>query len=173
MFRRTAFEQVGGFRDSLIAGEEPELCLRLRSAGWRIWRVDREMTLHDAAILRWTQWFRRARRTGHAFAEGAALHGATPERHWVRETRRALLWGFALPLAILLLAVFWDLKAVGLFLVFPLQVARLAVRRVRPGTPRWTAALLLVLARFPEAVGVFDYWSRRLAGRRATLIEYK
>ena len=66
-------------------------------AGWRIERLDAEMTRHDAALMRFGQWWTRARRAGHAFAEGAALHGAGPERHWVAETRRALLWGAALP----------------------------------------------------------------------------
>jgi penicillin amidase len=50
---------TGGYRDDLIAGEEPELCLRLRKAGWKIWRLDAEMTLHDAQILRFDQWWRR------------------------------------------------------------------------------------------------------------------
>ena len=67
---------VGGFRDDLIAGEEPELCLRLARAGGEVWRIDAEMTLHDANLLRFGQWWRRMVRAGHAFAEGAALHGA-------------------------------------------------------------------------------------------------
>ena len=52
LMRRDAFRAVGGFDPALIAGEEPELCVRLRAAGWRIWRLDAEMTLHDAAITR-------------------------------------------------------------------------------------------------------------------------
>ena len=67
MMRADALEAVGGYRDDLIAGEEPELCVRLRAAGWRIWRLDREMTLHDAAMTRFDQWWRRAVR-------GAAMH---------------------------------------------------------------------------------------------------
>src|SRR5262249_3908521 len=49
VMRVDAFEAVRGFRDTLIAGEEPELCVRLRAAGWRVWRLDAEMTIHDAA----------------------------------------------------------------------------------------------------------------------------
>ena len=101
MMRVDALEAVGGFRDDLIAGEEPELCVRLRAAGWRIWRLDAEMALHDAAMTRFAQWWRRALRSGYAFAQGAYLHGAPPERHWVWESRRAWLWGVWLPLACL------------------------------------------------------------------------
>ena len=50
------------------------------------------MTGHDAAIHRFGQWWKRARRAGHAYAEGAARHGRA-HGHWVSETRRMLLWG--------------------------------------------------------------------------------
>lgn len=93
LMRVDALRAVGGYRDDLVAGEEPEMCLRMRQAGWTIWRLDAEMTAHDAQITRISQWWKRTKRAGHAFAEGAALHGAPPERHWVSETRRALIWG--------------------------------------------------------------------------------
>ena len=102
MIRTTALENLSGFRDELIAGEEPELGVWLRAAGWRIWRLPLEMTLHDAAMTRFGQWWRRSVRAGYAFAQGAHLHGAPPERHWVRESRRAWLWGVWLPLACLM-----------------------------------------------------------------------
>ena len=60
LMRADAFEQVGGFRADVIAGEDTELCVRLRAAGWRIWRLDAEMTVHDAAMTRFGQWWRRA-----------------------------------------------------------------------------------------------------------------
>src|SRR5262245_32426939 len=34
MIRLDAFEEAGGFNPAVIAGEEPELCLRLRRNGW-------------------------------------------------------------------------------------------------------------------------------------------
>jgi GT2 family glycosyltransferase len=76
MMRAEAFKGVGGFNPAVIAGEEPELCVRLRAAGWRIQRIEHEMTLHDAAMTSWGQWWRRTLRAGHAYAEGAAMHGA-------------------------------------------------------------------------------------------------
>lgn len=166
LMRFAALEAVGGYRDDLIAGEEPEMCLRLRRAGGTIWRLDAEMTLHDARILRFSQWWRRTRRAGHAFAEGAHLHGRAPERHWVKETRRALLWGAALPLAILLalLASPW---AALLALIYPAQVLRLARRS------DWQGALFSVLGKFAEAQGVLEFHLRRLRGQRRGIMEYK
>lgn len=173
MFRSAALRDVDGFRASLIAGEEPELCLRLRIAGWKIWRLDHEMTLHDAALLRWSQWWQRTRRAGYAFAEGAYLHGRPPERHWVRETRRAILWGLCLPLATVLLAVAWHPAALAALLLYPLQLLRLARRGGLAQRAAWEQAMLLVLARFPEAQGVLGFWLRKLRGGRERLIEYK
>ncbi|MDK3019167.1 glycosyltransferase [Pseudodonghicola flavimaris] len=170
LVRRAAVTEIGGFRDDLIAGEEPEMCLRLRRAGWTIWRLDAEMTLHDAQILRFGQWWRRSRRAGHAFAEGAFLHGRAPERHWLRETRRALLWGAVLPLAILgLLAVSpW---AALLVLIYPAQMLRLALRG--HGAGRWETALFSMLGKFAEAQGALEFHLRRLRGRRRGIMEYK
>ena len=64
MVRVDAFRQVSGYRTDLICGEEPELCVRLRKAGWRIWRCAGDMTLHDAARFRFDQWWKRMVRGG-------------------------------------------------------------------------------------------------------------
>tara|TARA_R110002110_G_scaffold123078_12_gene299643 strand:- start:1491 stop:2426 length:936 start_codon:yes stop_codon:yes gene_type:complete len=164
LMRLSALRAVGGYRDGLIAGEEPELCVRMRAAGWEIWRLDAEMTWHDADITRFGQWWKRSRRAGHAFAEGAALHGAPPERHWVAETRRAVLWGLVLPLGILGLAAFVTPWFVLAALIYPVQVARLS----RQGGVRW--AFFTTLGKFPEALGVLQF----IRGRgRTRIIEYK
>lgn len=167
LMRVAALQQIGGYNPAFIAGEEPELCVRLRQAGWRIWRLDAEMTWHDAAITRFSQWWRRARRAGHAYAQGAALHGAPPERHNVAQTRRALLWGGAL-VVICLLALVFGPVALLLLLVYPAQVLRLR----RRGTD-WAQAVFLTLSKLPEALGVLQFHINRMRGQTATLIEYK
>ncbi len=91
--RGDAFRQVGGYNPALIAGEEPDLCVRLRQHGWIILRIDAEMTLHDIAMTRFSQWWKRSERGGFAFAQGVAMHGRPPERHWVHELRSTILWG--------------------------------------------------------------------------------
>ncbi|MFN3723555.1 MAG: glycosyltransferase [Paracoccaceae bacterium] len=166
LMRFAAVMAVGGYRDDLIAGEEPELCLRLRRAGGTIWRIDAEMTLHDAALLRFGQWWTRMVRSGHAFAEGADLHGAGPERHWVAESRRALIWGVAGPVVIVAAGLSHPLGW-ALVLAYPAQVVRLARRG------GWPWAVLTVTGRFAEAVGVLTYHVNRVLGRRRGLIEYK
>ena len=163
LMRFDAVQAVGGFEPSLIAGEEPDLCLRLAAKGGQIWRIKAEMTLHDAAITRFGQWWRRTRRAGHAYAEGWARHGFG---HWGRETLRALVWGAVLPLGVVL-AGWLHPAGWALALVYPAQGLRLA----RRGGAVW--AVFTQLGKVAEAQGVLGYWRGRLMGRRRGLIEYK
>lgn len=168
LMRLSAFQAAGGFREQLIAGEEPELCVRLRRAGWRVHRLGAEMALHDAAMTRFAQWWRRTMRGGHAFAEGAWLHGMERERHWVPETARAVFYGGVLPVAIAVLAIFASPWFLLVLAVYPLQVLRLA--RQRGG---FTRAFYLVLARFPEFLGVLKFAGSLLGAGPTRLIEHR
>lgn len=173
LMRADAFAAVSGFRPGLIAGEEPELCVRLRAAGWKVWRLDEEMTLHDAAITRFSQWWQRSLRAGYAFAEGAALHGAAPEHHWQRESRRAWTWGLGIPLAIVLASALVGGWALLLLLIYPLQAVRLARRGARSPRENWLQAVFLVLGKFPEMLGQVKFLLNRFGAGKAALIEYK
>lgn len=167
LMRRSALSAVQGYRGDLIAGEEPELCFRLRRAGWKILRIQAEMTAHDAAMTRFSQWWQRSRRAGFAYANGAALHGTSPERFRVAETRRAVLWGAALPLVGVLGGLVFPWLGL-LLLAFPAQVLRLQRRGLD-----WVAATAMTVGKFPEAQGVVGFYWGYLTGRRRGLIEYK
>ncbi len=164
---------MGGFRDDLIAGEEPELCVRLRAKGWRIWRLDAEMALHDAAMTRFSQWWRRATRAGYAFAQGAYLHGAPPERHWVWESRRAWLWGVWLPLACLACGLLFGPWGWAAWLIYPLQVLRQTARNPGPLGRPCDAGAVPGAGALPRGLGQIRFLRDRLLGRQARLIEYK
>jgi hypothetical protein len=174
--RLSALEAVGGFNPDLIAGEEPELCVRLRAHGYRIERLDAEMTLHDAAMTRFPQWWRRNVRAGHAYAEGAALHGRPPARHNVHAVRSILFWGGLVPAT----AVAGAIPTLGASLVllagYPVLASRVYRGARRDGWPPRAAALagaFTVLGKFPELRGVLKYRWSRARGRRSSLIEYK
>ncbi len=172
MMRAQALAEANGYRAELIAGEEPELCVRLRAAGWHIWRLGNEMTLHDAAMTRFGQWWKRSKRAGYAFGEGARLHGAPPERHYVPHARRALVWGILLPAATVLLSLTNNLF-LTLLLAYPAQIVRLVAKGKLTGSTAWWRAVFLVLGRFPEAHGLISFYYHRGIGRRGVLIEYK
>jgi GT2 family glycosyltransferase len=173
MARIIAFEAEGGFRASLIAGEESELCLRLRVNGWHIWRIEAEMALHDAAITHFWQWWKRTQRSGYAYAEGAHLHGASSEMHRVQETRRIWIWGGVIPAIVFSLSFWLGVWCLALLLIYPAQVARLAMRSNNRKGRNWLQAFFLVLGKFPEAIGQLKFVYNRLAGKAAHLIEYK
>jgi len=151
MIRVAAFKQVGGYNNTVIAGEEPEMCVRLRRAGYEIHRMDAEMTLHDAAMTRFGQWWKRNVRSGHAYAEGFAMHGAAPENFRRKEVISNYLW--ALPI----LWILWPLLWVKIY-------------RSRPNR---LYATFVTLSKLPQAIGQLTYVWNRLRGKRTKLIEYK
>ena len=177
MMRVKAFEQVGGFNPALIAGEEPELCVRLRQNGWKIERLDAEMTLHDAQMTGFDQWWKRSQRAGHAYAEGSWLHGNTPERHWVKDTVRIWLWGFVLPVLALGTAWFthgWSLLLLAGYPVLSYRIyRRMQEERTLPAKDAALYAISCVLGRFPQLQGQIQFHQRRLLGQPSNLIEYK
>lgn len=173
LMRVCSFRQVGGYRSDLICGEEPELCVRLRQAGWRIWCLDAEMTLHDAAMYRFGQWWKRMVRGGYGSAIGFALHGAAPERHGARGYLSAWIWGLVFPVCVFVSTYFLAPRALLLLLVYPLQVMRLALKGKRSTRENWLRALALVGGKFPEMLGQMKYALDHYGKRRIHLIEYK
>ena len=176
MMRVEAFQQMQGFNPTLIAGEEPELCVRLRQHGWKILRIDAEMTIHDAAITKFRQWWQRSVRAGYAYAEGSWLHGASPERHWVKESKSIWFWGLILP--ILVLGLIWLSKGLSLFLLlgYPFmgyKIYRFQKRRNYGNKDSFLYAAYCILGKLPQAQGQIQFHINRILGRKKNLIEYK
>jgi glycosyltransferase involved in cell wall biosynthesis len=172
LFRREALEKVGGFDPSLIAGEEPEMCSRLRSIGYQILHIDAPMTSHDLAISRFSQYWRRLMRAGYAYAQMATLTRGSKVRLWAAESRgngiRALLL-----LGLLALAWFAPWLALALFAALVLRTAWKA---------RWKSddplSLLCYGAhsqfqQIPIFAGQLAFYLDTIRNRRRGLIEYK
>ncbi len=171
IYRIPAFKKVGGFDPMMMAGEEPELCLRLRREGYKVERLDANMTLHDAAIHTFGAWWKRAVRSGYAYTLGAMKHGRSGYN--VREVVRSLLWGLAIP-ACILLTIFAGLPWVGLLLLAMYPIKLLRVRHAVKGQSRRSGryALYLMLTNVAEAQGVFRALRETASGRRQ-ILEYK
>jgi len=176
MIRADAFREVGGFDADFIAGEEPELCLRLRKRGWRILRVDAEMTLHDATLTRFSQWWTRATRAGHAYAQTAWTHPRPAGWRSIRAVLSMTLWALLLPLLAVGLA--WPSGGLSLLLLgtYPLQwvrIARAQTRRGRSGSEARIYAAFVLLGKFAQARGAERFLRSRLLRRSGEIIEYK
>ena len=176
MIRVKSLERVGGWNPAVIAAEDDELAIRLRQLGGKIVRLEASMAHHDAEITRFGQWWRRAVRSGHAYAQVAALHGSGSERYFVHERRRALFWGAVVPLTSALGLLPTMGSSLWILSVYPLQVARLFLRELANDRSRQDAALFALsslVGRFAEARGVLEYHKNRFRGREPRIIEYK
>ncbi len=172
MVRSSLFEEMGGFNTSLIAGEEPELCVRIREKDWKIWRVAEEMALHDANMTCIQQWWKRNVRAGYAFAEAVFMRGRKPEYHGVRASIRIWLWGFFIPVTVLLAALI-DLWFVVLLLVYPIQIIRIIAKMGIGKSSSWFYGFFIMLGKFPELQGQIKFLFDKLFMRKSVIIEYK
>ncbi len=167
LMRRAVFDAVGGFDDAVVAGEEPELCRRIRAAGGRIWRIDAAMTIHDAAMLHLSQWWRRAIRSGFGYAQVW-----TVRRLYGREVARAIGWTVGLPLATALLALAVGPWALLALLLPVIQVARMALRDGGGGMA-WARSGYLMLAKIPECWGIARFARQSRVARPTAPTSYK
>lgn len=177
MVRASGLRQTGGYNAAVIAAEDDEFGIRLRQVtGGKLWRLDAPMTLHDANMMEARQWWQRAKRCGHGYAQVNHLHGAPPERYFEDNLRRTLVWGALVPTAAVALSV----PTLGLSLAtlgrYPVSAARAALH-VRKRGFSWKHSLAWGLscaaAPVPEALGAAKFYIDRLRARAPEIIEYK
>jgi glycosyltransferase involved in cell wall biosynthesis len=185
MFRLEAFDSAGGFDPGVVAGEEPQLCLRLRHSHWKVLRADAEMTLHDAAITRLGQWWRRQVRGGYGALDVYRRFNVDGERLFAKPTRSAALWATLWPAAVIvagLIGLAFGGRPAGfaaagvVFAALPLQIARLSARTFFQGArPRTALAYgtLTMLAKWAWFFGQLQYRRQQLRGPRMQPMEYK
>jgi GT2 family glycosyltransferase len=177
MVRTAIFTAVGGFRPEVIAAEDNEFCVRVRGLGYKIIQLGAEMVRHDAAMTRFSQWWKRAKRTGHAYAQVAAIHGSGNERYFVSDRRRVWMWGLAMPLLALALAPFTHgLSLVVLLAAYALQFVRIYQYGRKRGWSSRDATVysfFTVIFKFPALLGLLAYHWRQWRGDAFTIIEYK
>lgn len=177
MFRRDLLSNLGGYDDTLIAGEERDLSYRLlQSGGWTILRLAEPMTRHDMAMTRFSQYWKRCVRTGHAYAEVSSRYPGL--RAWRRTCRRnvghAVVFAGAV-VASIWLRSFWP-TAIWAALIVLAMLKGAAQCRPRIGTTRGALSygFHLYLSKVPTIVGHFDYYlSRFLRRSPRELIEYR
>ena len=182
MIRREAFSSVGGFDPTIAAGEEPELCQRLRGEGWRFLRLGQAMATHDLAMTRFSQWWRRMVRFGYGSTDVAVRFRLPRFR---RDGMRSLFWSIWLVGALVwsslgIAGAFHEIAAWTAMTFYwglwPAQVGRIALRGWRDGRPLGFSvayAFFLMLSYWPQMLGQLLYWNDRLHKRAFRLIEHK
>lgn len=172
LVRSAVFNEVGGFRPEIMAGEEPELCNRMRKVGHRVWRLDAPMTLHDANILSFRQWWKRTKRTGYGYAQVNHLSRREHAPVYSRELMRTVFWGGALP-ALILGAGVWYPPSLFAAAAYTIPLVRVAYKMGLFDRMSWIHSAFLVAGKFAEFHGVATYVIERAFSRSQAAIEYK
>lgn len=177
LVRLTAIVEVDGYNPTMICGEEPEMCIRLRHRSWKIKRIAADMTIHDLAMYRFGQWWKRMTRGGWAIAEGFSMYGHTDERYMVREHHSGWIWGALVPIVATSMA--WPSYGISLILLlaYPYLGYRIYRYRLDYGDDAKAAriyAFFCTLSKYPQLVGQAKYWwLTQFQKQPAKLIEYK
>ncbi|WP_086934319.1 glycosyltransferase [Agarilytica rhodophyticola] len=170
------FKEVGGFSENIIAAEDDDVCLRIRRDGYKIFRLDVEMSRHDANIMHLSQWYRRSKRGGHGYANINHIHGNGPDKYFRRELMSVMVWGGCVPLAFLLFLPIQPKLALAILVLYTMFITKTVMRRLKLGDSFKVAlayGVLIFTGKIPELMGVFEYWKNRLLSRKHQLIEYK
>ena len=181
LFRRSILQETGGFDGTLIAGEEPELCRRILGRRGIILHLDVPMTGHDLAITRFNQYWKRATRAGHAFAEVSSRFAETDHPFWlddVRRNRNRALMLMTLPVLALAAAIVlrqvWPLAvALGLLSLLVVRTAWKARWKSREVGTLLAYGLHSHLQQIPIYLGQLRFRRNQRRGQRTALVEYK
>jgi GT2 family glycosyltransferase len=184
LFRRSVLEQTKGYDSTLIAGEEPDLCRRIRSEGLKVFRIDQLMTLHDLNITSLGQYWKRAVRTGYAYAEVSSRYRYTSDPLWRGESIRNFKQVSALVLMCLALIYFLFTQSALILgttliifsLIFMLLINR-SMRICSWKTNERSTQFLYVLHSYFQQLPIFqgqiNYFLNQLLRQKKNLIEYK
>ena len=187
LLRRSALEQIGGYEETLIAGEEPEMCLRMRLAGWKIQRLDADMSIHDANILRWSQWWKRCFRAGYGAANVVIRKslnngkGELPFQHLVESSIQWMtIWIVGFGIATFWVLVGWKITGyliagglVSLTLLQSLRIARSSLKRSGGCLQSIEYGVFTMLAKVPQFFGIRKFQHDHNAKKLPQIIEYK
>lgn len=175
LMRLSALQSVDGYNSAYICGEEPEMCIRLRRKGWKIYRIDEAMTLHDMDMHKFSQWWKRSSRAGWSVAEGYDKYGQEPEAYMTKEYRSGWIWGAVIPLLAVLGTIItpWSLLLLGGYPVLAFKIFRYRRQFGDSTSASIKYALWCTLSKFPQLAGQWQYLQSKRKAQQATLIEYK
>lgn len=175
LVRVDAFHAVNGFNQEIVAGEEPDLCYRLRKEGWKIRRLDVEMTLHDANMMKFWQWWNRSKRTGHSYVQGFVLHYKDGKKYYFRATINSWVWAVIIPLIIVISSILFRPIYLLMFIIFPLQVVRIGLKeqkRIQGIGMAVIYGFFTMLAKLPQIFGQLLYFRKKIFKKNLSIIEY-
>ncbi len=179
IYRVNAFKMQKGFNPNLIAGEEPDLCFRIRRDGWKILQLENQMAVHDANMLHWKQWAKRTIRSGYAYASGYWLNKKKDGKYYLKNNLSIATYGFFIPLILFVLSCTGYLAlALSLFILIELNLMRRIYLSIKMRTNTRSIAIkfsvFTSLGKFYEFIGQCKFiYNEIIKNDKALLIEHK
>jgi GT2 family glycosyltransferase len=170
------FKKIDGFNETIIAAEDDDFCLRALRSGYTTFRIDANMSKHDANIMRLSQWYQRSKRGGHGYANIHHLHGDGPERYFRKEIKSVVFWGALIPTTFTLFLFILPVVSILILLGYLAFITKTIVRRRNLGDSLKTATAfgtLIFTGKISEFMGMLQYYRNHVLSRKHQLIEYK
>lgn len=123
LIKRSILEETEGYDEHLVAGEEPELSVRIRNRGWKILGVNAPMCRHDMNMTRVGQYVSRGIRSGYGYAEAGLKMLKFREASWafkaVKIALKATMVLFLISAAIISkFHIYWIMALITIFFPF-------------------------------------------------------
>jgi len=176
MVRSDIYQEINGMNQLIIAGEEPEMCFRLRKKGWKIYRIPHDMALHDAAIMNFRQWWLRAMRSGFAYAIRYDMHRKNAQGYCRRESLRIWFWAIIPILSAIFLSYIFSPLFFLLLLIYFIQFLRISIsanKRLKNIIYSVLYGFFTILDKWPQCIGQLLYIKQILMRNCRTIIEHK
>ncbi len=177
MIRKDAFQQVDGFNPEVLASEEPEMCYRLRKKSWSIYRLHHPMTLHDAAMLRFSQWWKRYVRMGHSCGHmvSLSLSAYDGKSYFVKLYTSVWFWALIFPFFVLIMALSVNINILLLTIAYLVQFIRISLhmyKQIGDAKIAIIYSFFNIIGKWPQLQGQLLFLKRRLFGQAYTIVEY-
>jgi len=169
------FRVMHGFKTNVIAGEDSELGVRLCLAGYKMQKIDQHMETHDANMLKFSQWWSRAVRAGHAIGQRAFINGHTAVKDCVKERKSTFIWGIAMPIIWLLLLIIKPILSVIILLLYGVLTLKVYLYSLKLGMKMKDAVIytvFIVMGKIANGIGLLKFYMNTLK-KQYVLIEYK
>ncbi len=173
--RVAALNEIGGWSSDLIAGEDPDLGFRLTEKGWKIHRLAAPMTVHDIRISKFSQYWRRAVRSGWAYALAGWRNRKGVGFTYFRQGLKFTLHAFALLVTALASIFYWSLFLLFLMLLgwIVWRAGRFARSKGLSTQDSLLYAALAIPVRFAQARGFVGAMISIARGSNTKIIEYQ
>lgn len=162
LFRFDSYLSSGGYNETIVAGEEPELCSRIRLLGSKVLCIDAPMGFHDLGFSSFKEWWVRGVRGGYGSINVRARFGL---RYFDRQIQSAWFWGIVWPLLVAApllflskvypnIGIYWVCLFFASFL--PVQIWRIARSGLNRGLNRRDAlsyGALMMVNKWASVVG--------------------